>query len=540
MDRRLIAAIVAGSILTGCTSPGAEPDRGDTALAANVEAFAARLAASDDFSGVVLLARHGRPLLRRGFGLADRKAGRPNTPETPFALSSVSKMFTAVTIAKLVERNQLSFDATLGSLLPEYPSVEAREQVTVRHLLTMSSGIPDLFRVPAFWSEIQTIKAGPDFWKYFATAPLEFRPGTRWAYSNSNFLLLGAIIERRAGRPFIPVVEEEVFRPLGLTHTRYEVDPSQKPALGYTNTPPAGGSANSDRWHPAWVEPKPGDDFVPASPMGGGYSTVDDLARFADALMANRILRRETTARVLTAEIEADYGGRDGYGFETRTMNGVRTAGHRGSLAGSSNNVEFYPDLGYVVVVLGNTDSGTQSIAAHARASITSPDAPAVSSKLMPDGRHWMIGNLNLDTRLSYCHGNAELNCHRYGRLYPWEEARQACPGLGDGWRLPTNDEWRKMAKHFGGVRDDSDDTGKSAYQALLSGGRSGFEAVLGGNRSQDGQYERLEAHGFYWTASETDAANAWFYNFGKGGLMLNRHRDGEKGRAFSVRCVRE
>jgi CubicO group peptidase (beta-lactamase class C family) len=108
-------------------------------------AIALPRAASDEFSGVVLLTRHNQPLVRRGYGLADRKAGRPNTPETPFMLSSVSKMFTAVTIAKLVERNQLSFDSTLGSILPEYPA-EARDQATVRHLLTMSSGIPDLFR----------------------------------------------------------------------------------------------------------------------------------------------------------------------------------------------------------------------------------------------------------------------------------------------------------------------------------------------------------------------------------------------------------
>jgi uncharacterized protein (TIGR02145 family) len=96
------------------------------------------------------------------------------------------------------------------------------------------------------------------------------------------------------------------------------------------------------------------------------------------------------------------------------------------------------------------------------------------------------------------------------------------------------------MAKHFGGVRDDSDDTGKSAYHALMRGGQSGFEAVLGGNRSHHGQYERLDAHGFYWTASESDSAYAWFYNFGKGGVALNRHRDGEKEQAFSVRCIKD
>jgi hypothetical protein len=102
--------------------------------------------------------------------------------------------------------------------------------------------------------------------------------------------------------------------------------------------------------------------------MGGGYSTVDDLARFADALISHRVLGSEMTKRVLTGVIDADYGGRDGYGFETRLVDGIRTAGHRGSLAGSTNQLEFYPDLGYVLVVLGNTDSdGTESITAYVR-----------------------------------------------------------------------------------------------------------------------------------------------------------------------------
>jgi CubicO group peptidase (beta-lactamase class C family) len=94
--------------------------------------------------------------------------------------------------------------------------------------------------------------------------------------------------------------------------------------------------------------------------MGGGYSTVDDLARFADALVANELLSREKTARLLTGYIDTEYGGRDGYGFETRLVNGVKMAGHRGSIAGSSNLVEFYPDHGYVLVILGNTDSGSR------------------------------------------------------------------------------------------------------------------------------------------------------------------------------------
>ena len=102
--------------------------------------------------------------------------------------------------------------------------------------------------------------------------------------------------------------------------------------------------------------------------MGGRYATVDDLGGVAEALISYRLLSPEMTGRVLSGVIEADYGGRDGYGFETRLVNGVRTAGHRGSLAGSTNQLEFYPDLGYVLVVLRNTDSdGAQTIATHVR-----------------------------------------------------------------------------------------------------------------------------------------------------------------------------
>jgi uncharacterized protein (TIGR02145 family) len=95
------------------------------------------------------------------------------------------------------------------------------------------------------------------------------------------------------------------------------------------------------------------------------------------------------------------------------------------------------------------------------------------------------------------------------------------------------------MTKHYGGVRDDREDSGKTAFKALSAGGSSGFNALLGGRRDADGQYARLEAHGFYWTASESEASTAWFYNFGRGGLYLNRHSDGEKVRGLSVRCVR-
>src|SRR3954467_6057173 len=121
-------------------------------------------------------------------------------------------------------------------------------------------------------------------------------------------------------------------------------------------------------------------------------------------------------------------------------------------------------------------------------------------SKRMADGKQWMTHNVDVSMMSSYCYEDKELNCRQYGRLYTWESARRACQSLGDGWQLPTNEEWRQMAKHYGGVRDDSNDGGKTAYNALVIGGSSGFNAVFGGGRSADGQYGRVNAHGFYWT----------------------------------------
>jgi len=157
----------------------------------------------------------------------------------------------------------------------------------------------------------------------------------------------------------------------------------------------------------------------------------------------------------------------------------------------------------------------------------------------MLDGKRWMTQNLNIKVTDSHCYDEKEANCGRYGRLYTWEAAKKACNMLGDGWRLPTNDEWREMAKQYGGVHDDSGNTGKSAYKALLEGGNSEFNALLGGSRDSDGKYLRLDAHGFYWSATEGDTGGAWFFNFGKGSQSLYRHSDGDKSRACSVRCIK-
>jgi uncharacterized protein (TIGR02145 family) len=151
------------------------------------------------------------------------------------------------------------------------------------------------------------------------------------------------------------------------------------------------------------------------------------------------------------------------------------------------------------------------------------------ASKRMADGKRWTTRNLEVATVGSYCY---EGSCRMYGRLFTWDAAKRACASLGDGWRLPTDDEWHQLSDRYGG--------GKAAYESLMLGGNSGFGALLGGGRDEGGQYARLEAHGFYWTATEDSQGTAVFYNFAKGQLALFRQDKGEKGRAFAVRCVEE
>ena len=167
-------------------------------------------------------------------------------------------------------------------------------------------------------------------------------------------------------------------------------------------------------------------------------------------------------------------------------------------------------------------------------------DDNAYDLKMMLDNKLWMTDNLKINIPGSYCYDDVESNCNRYGRLYTWEAAQEACKTLGKGWHLPTSDEWQLLAKHYGGVFGNSPDSGKAVYKALLQSGSSGFDAVLGGGRSADGKYRRGDAHGFYWTATENNSTSAPFYNFGKGSGKLFLQPEGEKSDAFAVRCVKE
>jgi uncharacterized protein (TIGR02145 family) len=197
--------------------------------------------------------------------------------------------------------------------------------------------------------------------------------------------------------------------------------------------------------------------------------------------------------------------------------------------------------VGLVAIVLSIASASGGGADSAQRSAKNENVSATIYSRRMADGKEWTTANLNVNASPSYCYDDAETNCRRYGRLYTWASAQQACAMLRIGWRLPTDNAWRQMAKRYGGVSDEAADKGRAAFKALSSGGTSGFNAVLGGNRF-NGQYARLKEHGLYWTASDNDPSSAPFYNFGLGGQALHRQpgSDGNKQMAMSVRCIRE
>ncbi|MCC6538207.1 MAG: hypothetical protein IT162_11680 [Bryobacterales bacterium] len=164
----------------------------------------------------------------------------------------------------------------------------------------------------------------------------------------------------------------------------------------------------------------------------------------------------------------------------------------------------------------------------------------AVPHRRLADGQEWTTSNVDVAMDRSYCYDNDPANCRKYGRLYEWDAAGRACAALGDRWRLPTKEEWAALTRAYGALLEEDKVRSQEAFKAMRPGGRAGFDLALGGGRNLDGSYARVDAHGFYWTATETDAGHAWMMNIGRGLGAVNRHANGEKKDAYAVRCVRD
>jgi CubicO group peptidase (beta-lactamase class C family) len=299
----------------------------------------------DRFAGAVLIARNGKPVFAEAYGLADREHKTPNTLNTRFRIGSMNKMFTAVAILQLAQQGKLKLDDPFGKYLTDYPNKDIASKVTMHQLLTHTGGTGDIFG-PEFDAHRLELRTLQDYVKLYGNRGPGFEPGSRWEYSNYGFILLGVIIEKVSGESYYDYVRKHVYQPAGMTSTGSEPEDTTvaNRSTGYTSMGAPGGS-------------RPNTDTLPyrGTSAGGGYSTVEDLLNFANALEQNKLLDPHYTELLTTGKIDTPMG-RYAYGFTDHVVNGTRCFGHGGGAPGMNGNLEICPSSGYVVAVLANMD----------------------------------------------------------------------------------------------------------------------------------------------------------------------------------------
>jgi CubicO group peptidase (beta-lactamase class C family) len=324
---------------------GAARAQGD--LLPKFEEYAQAAVKAERFSGSVLVARDGKVLWSKGYGMADLEHDVPNTPETKFRLGSITKQFTAAAIMLLQERGKLSVEDSVCKHVEPCP--EAWRTVTIHHLLSHTAGVPNLTNSADF-PDFQRTKRDPatveSLINRFRDRPLEFKPGEGWKYSNSGYILLGHVVERASGKSYESFMRENIFAPLGMTNTG--IDRADEVIRGR-----ARGYA-----------PGPGDRFVNAPyidmsiPFSAGalYSTVGDLHLWDQALYGERLLKKSSLDAMFTA-VREGYG----YGFRVGKLHNRRVIEHGGGIEGFRTSLHRFPDDRVTVIVLSNYEAATAS-----------------------------------------------------------------------------------------------------------------------------------------------------------------------------------
>jgi D-alanyl-D-alanine carboxypeptidase len=331
--------------LTDRPAEFALPHLSQPALITQLQQRLQRESSGDRFAGAALIAKDGKPVFEQAYGLADRAHNVPNTVNTRFRIGSMNKMFTATSIMQLVQAGKIDLDKPFGTYLTDYPNKSVSSSVTIRQLLTHTGGTGDIFG-PEFEKNRLKLRTLQDYIDLYGNRPLRFTPGSKWDYSNYGFILLGAVIEKVSGQSYYDYVREHIYKPAGMTSTDSrpeDVDVSDR-SVGYMMGP------NGD-----W---QPNTDTLPyrGTSAGGGYSTVGDLLRFANALENHVLLDVKSTDVLMTGKVDAPMGGKYAFGFEDHVINGTRCFGHGGGAPGMNGDLEICPSSGYIIAVLSNLD----------------------------------------------------------------------------------------------------------------------------------------------------------------------------------------
>jgi CubicO group peptidase (beta-lactamase class C family) len=330
---------------------------------AEIDASVAKTLAQGSPGMAVAVGKGGRVLLSRGYGFADLEHRAPVTRDTVFSLASITKQFTAAAVLLLAEEGKLKLDEPVSKYVPELPQ---GRRVTLYQLLVQTSGIPDYAEDPAGSSTKSVAKTPAEMlaWISRLSPPLQFEPGSKWAYSNSNYALLGLIAERVSGEPLSAFFQRRLFTPAGLRNTAFDDPADVVPhrARGYRKDAMApSGFANAD-----WISPT-----IPG-PAGGLRSTAGDLLRWSDALHSGRILKASSLRRLTRAGLLAD-GRTTKFGMPEAWQKGLnsdyamgffltptaygRRLSHGGDVDGFSTWLAHYPERQVTIALLINSQS---------------------------------------------------------------------------------------------------------------------------------------------------------------------------------------
>ena len=322
-------------------------------LAALIDRRIRFAAERDEFSGAArVVAPSGEVIYEAAFGMAHREMGEANAPDTRFNLGSADKSFTALMIANLIGAGRLSFDTRLVDVLPTYPNRAFAEACLMRHLLSHSAGLGMLFN-RSTWEQRRAYARMDEMFGAFASEAPAFAPGSRAAYSNEGFVVLGAVVEALTGKSWYEVLSEQIYARAGMSRSGHFL---------YQELPDA--TARGYRYHQddhLGLNPRQNNAEVlgyRGNSCGGGYSTVRDMTAYLTALRSGALAPSQTVEGMVR---QAQPGlGNYGLGFDVRAFGPGRTVvGHGGSGVhmGIDGDSGVVWETGWAFSVLGNYDS---------------------------------------------------------------------------------------------------------------------------------------------------------------------------------------
>jgi CubicO group peptidase (beta-lactamase class C family) len=309
-------------------------------LTSKIEQYMAAQVERGHFNGTILLAKNGQILFCRGFGMANLEHDIPCGPNTKFRLGSITKQFTAMAILILRERGKIAFTDKVGKYIPGAP--KAWDEITIHHLLTHTSGIPNYTSFPDFLKTLRNPVTLDEMIAKFKGQPLEFKPGDKFKYSNSGYLVLGKIIESASGESYAAFLKKAIFDPLGMSDTGYDSSATiiKNRASGYSRL------LGLAPINATYI-----DMSIPHA-AGALYSTVLDLLKWDRALDSEQLVPAKSMEAMFTP-FKEHYG----YGWSISNKLDQPRHAHGGGIPGFVTDIQRYPQEKLLVVVLSNFES---------------------------------------------------------------------------------------------------------------------------------------------------------------------------------------